>query len=156
MGVFSANIENCTPEELELRRAYYREAGRRYRQDPDYRERQRQSARAYEERNREKRREQHRAWDAAHPEKLAAKQLRIATRSKGITEQDYHAMLEKQQGRCAICGDEPEVVHLRIDHDHETGAIRGLLCRNCNLGLGNFRDSPAKMIAALEYLALAS
>lgn len=62
-------------------------------------------------------------------------------------------LFEEQGGLCAICK-APEALDrtLSLDHCHETGEIRGLLCNACNVGLGCFRDSPDKLIAASEYL----
>lgn len=62
-------------------------------------------------------------------------------------------MHRQQKGRCAICD---RVLDSRphLDHDHATGAIRGLLCASCNLGLGFFRDSHALLVGAAYYLAL--
>ncbi len=61
----------------------------------------------------------------------------------GITVEQYDAMLRQQNGLCAICGRAPKRFRLAVDHDHETGEIRGLLCTRCNLGLGWFRDDPS-------------
>ena len=58
-------------------------------------------------------------------------------------------MLAAQQGVCAICRVAPAK---HVDHDHATGAVRALLCFNCNGGLGQFKDDPAVMLAAAEYL----
>jgi hypothetical protein len=78
----------------------------------------------------------------------------------GITLIEYKEMLEQQNGVCAICG-EPETAKKRnsdeprllaVDHDHETGEIRGLLCTGCNQGLGSFRDSVYNLNAAARYL----
>ena len=55
----------------------------------------------------------------------------------GITEDEYTAMLEAQEGRCAICNLERKLV---IDHDHKTGKVRGLLCKPCNAMLGPFEQ----------------
>jgi hypothetical protein len=56
-------------------------------------------------------------------------------------------------GRCEICGAEQGPKRkLAIDHDHETGHVRGLLCRQCNLGLGAFDDRILLLISAVEYL----
>lgn len=71
----------------------------------------------------------------------------------GITQADYEAMLEVQGGGCGICGNLPkEGVALHVDHDHETGEVRGLLCVSCNNGLGQFRENPALLRIAAEYL----
>lgn len=74
----------------------------------------------------------------------------------GLTEDEYHTLLESQLGVCKICGTahNPAVKggRLAVDHDHGTGAIRGLLCRQCNSGLGMFRDSPDLMRNAIRYL----
>jgi len=68
----------------------------------------------------------------------------------GITAAEADAMLEAQGGMCAICEVEPAV---HVDHDHVSGRVRGMLCFNCNGGLGNFRDDPLFLYAAAEYVA---
>jgi hypothetical protein len=62
-------------------------------------------------------------------------------------------MVSKQGGICAICR---ETKIDRIDHDHKTGKVRGLLCHCCNAALGLFRDLPDRLRAAAEYLENAS
>lgn len=61
----------------------------------------------------------------------------------------------KQRERCAICRYKPsfDSYALAVDHDHKTGFVRGLLCGNCNLGLGNFKDNPELLKKAIIYLA---
>jgi hypothetical protein len=78
-----------------------------------------------------------------------------------MTVADYDAMLRDQGGACAICR-RPETAKqigrtqfLSVDHDHETGAVRGLLCAHCNKALGHFRDSPGLLRYAAEYLETA-
>lgn len=72
----------------------------------------------------------------------------------GLRPEDYGALFDAQDGRCAICREEPaEDQFLHIDHDHETGRVRGLLCPPCNMGLGHFRDNADRMTAAVAYLA---
>jgi len=64
----------------------------------------------------------------------------------------YAAQLEKQGGGCAICGARPKSRRLNIDHEHGTGAVRGLLCPRCNRGLGWFADQPYRLEGAALYL----
>jgi hypothetical protein len=63
-------------------------------------------------------------------------------------------MLSEQSGVCKICGEPcPTYKHaLAVDHNHTTGKVRGLLCNNCNNGLGRFRDNPQYLRAAADYL----
>lgn len=70
-------------------------------------------------------------------------------RRYGITIEQYDAMVEAQGGLCALCRERPPE---HVDHDHVTGAVRGVLCSCCNQGLGNFRDSVASLRAAVDYL----
>lgn len=72
-----------------------------------------------------------------------------------LTPADYDAMAESQGHVCAICKrDDPGTSHgfWHIDHCHETGRIRGLLCSTCNTGLGNFYDNPAWLQSAKDYV----
>lgn len=64
-----------------------------------------------------------------------------------------HLELLTGQG-CAICGASFDAANVRrvIDHDHATGATRGVLCQSCNLGLGHFRDDPIALANAIDYL----
>ena len=73
----------------------------------------------------------------------------------GITLADFDAMLARQGGVCAICGtDRPRgrAGRLHVDHCHDTGRVRGLLCHACNTGLGHFGDSLERLRAATTYL----
>ena len=70
----------------------------------------------------------------------------------GLSEANFDELFEKQGGKCAICLKEPEDKALHVDHDHRTDAIRGLLCGNCNTGLGLLQDAPEIVNRALEYL----
>jgi hypothetical protein len=73
-------------------------------------------------------------------------------REYGLTHGQYLALLEAQDGACAICGNGSQQRALAVDHDHETGAIRGLLCDRCNPMLGYARDNTGVLQAAIEYL----
>jgi len=74
-------------------------------------------------------------------------------RRRGATQQMYDALYEAQKGCCALC-EEPEekFAWLCIDHDHVTGRIRGLLCPNCNRGLGLLQDNPDLLRKAAKYV----
>lgn len=75
-------------------------------------------------------------------------------RRYGISIEEYDALSIKQKGVCAICGGPPVKNRnsLSVDHCHETGHIRGLLCGRCNTGLGMFKDLPELLEKALLYL----
>jgi hypothetical protein len=68
----------------------------------------------------------------------------------GVTPELYDALLAAQEGRCAVCGERAKP--LCLDHDHETGVVRGMLCSPCNVGLGHLRDDPRRLLAAVRYL----
>jgi len=70
----------------------------------------------------------------------------------GMTPKEYDRLLQNQNGKCAICGSEPGRRQLAVDHDHETGEVRGLLCSNCNTGLGLLGDQLARLRVAVTYL----
>lgn len=90
--------------------------------------------------------EQSRRYEEHRPQR---NNLRFKT--YGITEEDYLKMLQEQDNSCAICGTKDwDIPH--IDHNHATGKVRGLLCRECNLGLGKFGDSVELMLEAISYL----
>lgn len=72
----------------------------------------------------------------------------------GLRWGDFMAMLAAQGGRCRICDD--VMTMPRVDHCHRTSKVRGLLCHNCNVALGHFRDSPTLLARAIEYLTRAS
>ena len=67
-----------------------------------------------------------------------------------MTRADFLEVLELQGGTCAICKQVPTT--FVVDHDHRSGAIRGLLCGPCNRALGHLRDQPGLCLAAAEYL----
>lgn len=64
---------------------------------------------------------------------------------------DYYEIEQEQNYKCACCGDEL-TNDAHIDHNHETGFIRGILCRKCNLGIGFFGDNPELLINVAHYL----
>jgi hypothetical protein len=76
----------------------------------------------------------------------------------GITAEEYDALLVKQEYKCAICQlsetatRRGELKQLAVDHCHDTGRIRGLLCQRCNVGLGQFQDDAELLRAAISYM----
>ena len=76
----------------------------------------------------------------------------VIKRMYGITEHEYNDMVKLQQGRCAICKQECD--KLFIDHNHTTGKVRGLLCLNCNTGIGMFKDNISYMKSAIDYVGI--
>ncbi len=83
-------------------------------------------------------------------------------KSYGITLEEYRGMFEAQDNRCAICNKngfkicKDTKTLLVVDHCHNTGLVRGLLCHNCNRGLGLFQDNINYLGAAIEYLERAT
>jgi hypothetical protein len=81
-------------------------------------------------------------------------------RTYGISLEEYNKMLKEQKGVCDICGREERAIHnkskkvkhLTVDHCHNTGKVRGLLCSTCNTGIGNLQDNIETVEAALGYL----
>lgn len=103
------------------------------------------------------------SWRDSNPDSALNSHLK---RKFGITLGDYRALLIKQGGVCAICGNPPAVAmgipsrrqgrmqnpRLVVDHNHETGAVRGLLCVTCNVGMGGLQDSVELLRNAIKYL----
>lgn len=77
----------------------------------------------------------------------------MVEKTYGITGIEYDALLKRQGGRCAICRARPKTIRLAVDHDHKSGAVRGLLCSRCNHDLlGSAWDSLAIAAALWHYL----
>ena len=96
-------------------------------------------------------------WRAANPEKVKKTQREASRKYQyGITAEQVGALLGAQGGKCAISTCRTDLTMVGrggdVDHDHVTGVVRGLLCHACNVGLGQFNDDPAKLIAAADYL----
>lgn len=97
-----------------------------------------------------------RAYDRRYKERRGySKTLEWSLRKRyGISLDDYRVLLEAQGGVCAICEMPPEAgyTRLHVDHCHETGAVRGLLCSGCNRALGFLSDNPRNAERAAMYL----
>ena len=85
------------------------------------------------------------------PDKNRDNKLRKAY---GISLEDYNEMLSEQNDCCAICRRHYSLFNrkLSVDHDHKTGAVRGLLCKDCNTSLGQFNDDVDTLLSAISYL----
>lgn len=150
-----------------------REYMREYQSRPDVRARKRAYNRAYRAipKNREKHNKQSGAYQKTRRAKAKATDpagYRNERRRSnllhfyGLTVQEYDAMMAEQNGVCAVCS-MPEMSRvagrgaderrrLAVDHDHESGRVRGLLCLTCNHGLGAFRENPELLRDAATYL----
>lgn len=74
-------------------------------------------------------------------------------RMYGMSLAEFLALATKQGDCCAICkSSSADGLRLQVDHCHVSGTVRGLLCGPCNRGLGQFKDSPTRLAAALQYL----
>lgn len=90
----------------------------------------------------------HKADKAKNPDAHTNRWLKY---KYGITIEVFKVMLEEQGGSCAICGDTPDY-RLCVDHRHDTGKVRGLLCRSCNKAIGQLGDTPESVLKAYNYL----
>lgn len=91
-------------------------------------------------------------YSKANPDKIWNKNCK---RLYGIDYNDYNTMLTEQNNSCAICKSTSAGrghKHFSVDHDHITGKVRGLLCHNCNTGLGQFKDNTQLLTEAVNYL----
>jgi len=89
-------------------------------------------------------------WKKNNPERHKIILKRYELKKKyNLSLEDYESMLEAQNNRCAICDSEEKLV---VDHDHETGIVRGLLCYSCNRNLIANRRDPCVFIKAAKYL----
>ena len=87
-----------------------------------------------------------------NPEKRYLTNRKSDLKKYGITIVEYELMEKKQNCRCAICGKKQSGKKLAVDHCHKTGRVRGLLCGNCNSGIGKLNDDVEILKKALKYL----
>jgi hypothetical protein len=136
----------------EKRRAYFREYGQKNRVKKIA------AAKAWREANREKRLKYEAEYRKANPERRRATEAKyrernrdaITARRHSIDVRDYVATKEKQGLKCEICHKTPK--RLCVDHDHENGRFRGLLCSKCNSAIGLLGEDTRAIERALWYL----
>lgn len=102
----------------------------------------------YREKNREKLNERARVRYHSHREEELD---RIRMRKYGISGEMFRELTKKQKGKCPICS-RLLLKNPSVDHDHNSGKIRGLICNKCNLSIGNAGDSPKILRALADYL----
>lgn len=92
-----------------------------------------------------------RKWKQDHPEETKIASGRYYRKSiYGMTDPQFQTMMLIQCGKCVICTEIMDYPH--VDHNHETGQIRSLLCSFCNKGIGFFKENSAVLRAAAEYV----
>lgn len=92
---------------------------------------------------------------APDPDKIRKRYRAEQLKKYGLTEAGFAQLLKHCNGKCQICSEPPTKgrwPQLHIDHDHSSGRVRGLLCSNCNVGIGMLRDDPERLRRAAEYL----
>jgi hypothetical protein len=106
-------------------------------------------------RNKERHAESVRKWQKANPDRMKLRRRKDVFNKYGITAETFDSLLKTQGGKCAICQTEsPGGKHNQwhIDHCHNSGMLRGILCNACNCGLGRFKDSADLVEKAATYL----
>lgn len=109
----------------------------------------------YRNSHRTKRNKESVEWRKKNPKRMARNNRKWHIKARyGISLDDYNEMFKAQNGCCAICGKHQSQHNHRlyVDHNHITGKVRALLCRNCNIGLGHFKDSPELLETAASYV----
>ena len=116
-----------------------------------YREKNKEKLKAYDKTYKEKNKEKIAAYREKNKDKIKGNNLK---RRYGIGLHEYNLMLTEQKGKCACCGIHQNELTQKfaVDHDHDTGLIRGLLCSLCNTGIGKLGDNIEGLMRALNYL----
>jgi hypothetical protein len=134
-----------TPEQLEKVRAYDRQRNK----NPQRKAQMAETHKRYRGNNKEHLKGYLQNWHGCND----SKRKEYSLKQYGLTLADYDEMNAEQDGVCAICGSEcVRRKELCVDHDHETGEVRDLLCMKCNLGIGQFNDDPDLLKKAVRYL----
>ena len=128
---------------------------------PIYRERRRLRKIKWRRNNPEEARRRDREWKRLHPQSASLTSKRVRLKRFGLSEQSFLSAHLDRDGLCDICRRQcyngpshtlKDKCDLHVDHCHKTGEFRGLLCMNCNVGIGHLNDDPILLIVASEYL----
>ena len=124
-----------------------------------------QYSKLYRNKHKEHLKAYYKQWDAKNKERryVGARKAQLK-HAYGITMERFDELKAKQDNKCAICNHpqfpirgnrfaRKKVMNLDIDHNPQNGVVRGLLCRRCNTALGLFRESPAILLTAYNYVA---
>ena len=125
-----------------------------------------QQTKDWRKNNKERKKFNDRKWKLKNSEKVVAYTMRFrknnptAQRASnlkkyGLTIEQYNELFVVQNGLCAICKTSGKIIRgrsLYVDHNHETKQVRGLLCHNCNFGIGNFKENIDSLLSAVKYL----
>lgn len=157
-------------KDIEVKRAYGRAYMRRKLAGLSVTERQERCAKTkawraanpdkcktYQVENKEAIRQTNKRWRHAHPgiDSFYVRKSRLK-KKYGLTVASLNQLLASQNHACLICKDPVGFGRpgsAAVDHDHQTGKVRGILCGRCNTGLGQFKEDPIRMTAAITYLA---
>lgn len=126
-----------------------------YNSNPEYQERQIKNSREYYLKNKKRFYDSNKRRKESNPEryKTTLRNCHL-NRSYGITQEEYLKIFEEQEKKCAICGTSKfDKKGPAIDHCHDSGKVRGILCGKCNRGLGLFMDNINNLKVAIEYLS---
>ena|SRR3990167_856097 len=131
----------------------YKSKEKRKENSREYRKRNLEKVRAHDreryKKNPEKKIAYSIEWQRKNPERLKNQRL---LRNYGFSMKKYNALLEEQKGLCAVCFSLPNKRRLAVDHNHKNGKVRGLLCYNCNIGIGFFKEDILVLENAINYL----
>jgi len=134
---------------------YYKKNPEKFKRTPEQQaehNRRRRERYAKDKAYREKLKQQSKEYWAKFPEKKKKSRIRG---QYDMSMEDFEELMALQNGACAICGHSDmsdKNIFPVVDHCHESGKVRGLLCMNCNQGLGKFKDSTSNLTAAMAYL----
>lgn len=150
-GGFFRNSRSKDGYQPRCKRCHYKYAARWDKANP---ERRREIGRKSREKWKDKRRATTMRWRSKNVDRIKTWRRRRQLAKYGLTPADFDRIVQAQGGTCAVCRGKMDPPN--VDHCHATGQVRGILCIQCNKGIGHFADSPGRMRAAAEYVERAA